>query len=244
MVWLPIAMSAPTPIRALVHSRTLVTAGLFMALKFSRFLLSKIFWLFGGLTMLVAGAVRLLEMDLKKVIALSTLRQLGLLGIGLGFGIFSLTLFHIMSHALIKRALFILVGVLLHTNFGSQDKRLIQVLRKRTRFCFRGLVFCSLALCGLGLTRGLVRKEAFLLQRRGFRGERSALLGFILVVSLTFIYCGRLLSVSLQPILPRRARKRGRRKALRRRGILLVLGIVRAWRLGDRFICVPPTNRA
>lgn len=243
-VWLPMAIRAPTPIRALVHSRTLVTAGLFLAIKLRRFLLCKIFWLLGGLTMLVAGAIRFLEIDLKKVVALSTLRQLGFMGAGLGIGLFSLTFFHIIRHAFIKRAFLILVGLLLHRNFRAQDKRLIRVFSDNERFCLRGLILCSLALCGIRLTRGLVRKEAFLFQRRALRRERFLFLRLFLVVSFTLIYCGRLLRARVQSILLRQGTLGGRTKTVRRRGGLLFLRVCRAWRLIDSFIYISPPGKS
>ena len=178
--------------------------------------------------MLVAGAIRFFEIDLKKVVALSTLSQLGLMGVGLGIGLFNLTFFHIIRHAFIKRAFLILVGLLLHNNFGAQDKRLMRVLRENERFCLRGLILCSLALCGISLTRGLVRKEAFLFQRRALRRERLLFLGLLLVVSFTLIYCGRLLRARVQSVLLRQGTMRGRAKTVRRRGGLLLLRICRA----------------
>lgn len=244
IVWLPIAIRAPTPIRALVHSRTLVTAGLLIALKLRRFLLAKTFFVLGALTMLIAGGVRLFEIDLKKVVALSTLRQLGFMGVGLGAGILTLVLFHIIRHAFIKRALFILVGVLLHINFGAQDKRLMRVFSKSERFCLRGLIVCSFSLCGLGFTRGFVRKEALLLQQRAFQGRAPALLGFFLVVSLTLIYCGRLLMVGVQNIFCRRGRAERRTKIIRRSALLLFLRVRRAWSLRDRLLFIAQVRRS
>lgn len=242
-VWLPIAISAPTPISALVHSRTLVTAGLFMALKFSSFLISSLFWIAGRLTMFVAGLISFLELDLKKVVALSTLRQLGFMRTSVGAGGFRLTFLHIMSHALIKSALFILVGVLLHVNFSSQDKRLIQILRERESFCLSGLVLCAIALCGLAFTRGLISKEAILFLRGRNKIEILALFTFFLLVSLTFIYCGRLLRVGLQPRLLSEGRARRRTKAIARSGGLLCLSVRSAWRLRDSLSYCPPTNK-
>lgn len=122
-VWLPIAMRAPTPIRALVHSSTLVTAGLFLAMKLQSLLLRRALFFLGAATMVVAGRIRMFEMDLKKVVALSTLRQLGFLSVGVGVGAYALSFFHILGHAFTKRALLIVVGVLLHKNLGRQDKR-------------------------------------------------------------------------------------------------------------------------
>ena len=116
----------------------------------------------GVCTIRVAGAIRVLEQDLKKIIALSTLSQLGLLGVGIGLGLLALALLHITAHALIKRRLLIVVGTLLHANNGIQDKRLLVFRGVQQSYCLIALVVCRLSLCGLRFTRGRLRKEALL----------------------------------------------------------------------------------
>ena len=197
-VWLPLAIRAPTPIRALVHSRTLVTAGIFLAIKLQCLLSSELLFFLGTVTIIVAGRIRIFEIDLKKIVALSTLRQLGFLRVGVAVGVFSLALFHIIRHALTKSALFIVVGVILHKNLGSQDKRLLCWRGGGQSYSFLSLCVCILSLCGVGLTRGAVRKEIVLL--RGAEREFSFLvIGLFMVgVAFTFIYCVRLATVFLQ----------------------------------------------
>lgn len=197
-VWLPMAMRAPTPIRALVHSRTLVTAGLFLAIKLQCLLSVSLLFLIGALTMVVAGRMRILEIDLKKIVALSTLSQLGLLIRGVGAGAYALAFFHMVRHAFTKRALLIVVGVLLHKNWGSQDKRLMGWEGKEQRYSFFCLVICCFSLCGMRFTRGAVRKEFLLLHRRRGRVSFFVFRGFLFGVALTLIYCLRLVCVSLQ----------------------------------------------
>lgn len=92
-------------------------------MKLQALLLGENLLFFGVITMVVAGRISLFEIDLKKIVALSTLSQLGFLAVAVGAGAFALSLFHIMSHAFTKSALFIVVGVILHKNFGVQDKR-------------------------------------------------------------------------------------------------------------------------
>lgn len=122
--WLPAAMNAPTPVSALVHRRTLVTAGLFLAIKFNwalfRTELNYITSLIGLLTLLVGRWSALVETDFKKIVAFSTLRQLGLLFWILSTGNLILILFHLVRHAFFKRALFICVGTIIHYSFSNQ----------------------------------------------------------------------------------------------------------------------------
>jgi len=126
--WLPAAMAAPTPVSALVHSSTLVTAGVFLLIRFYHFLIEirffKPFLLFiASLTMLIAGMAANLECDLKKVIALSTLSQLGVIIRALGVGCWKLALFHLYTHAMFKALLFLCAGSFIHRSQHSQDLR-------------------------------------------------------------------------------------------------------------------------
>lgn len=142
--------------------------------------------------------MRILEIDLKKVVALSTLSQLGLLGTGLGGGLFTLAFLHIIIHALIKRALFIVVGIILHKRLRTQDKRRLLWDRRYQRYSLASLALCRISLCGVRLTRGSIRKETLLLETLGSKLSPTRNLCFLFGVSLTFIYCLRLLSVCLQ----------------------------------------------
>jgi NADH:ubiquinone oxidoreductase subunit 5 (subunit L)/multisubunit Na+/H+ antiporter MnhA subunit len=111
----------------LVHSRTLVTAGLILIINFSFFVFSVnvlLFFVFVGVfTMFFSSIISLLEQDMKKVVALSTLSQIGMATMVLGLGLFFFCVFHLFRHALFKRCLFIQVGVLIYFFFGSQDGR-------------------------------------------------------------------------------------------------------------------------
>lgn len=194
-VWLPMAIRAPTPIRALVHSSTLVTAGILIVIKFHHFTFSAILFPFGCITLRVAGIRSLLEIDLKKVVALSTLRQLGFMLVGLSLGLLSIVLFHIIRHAFMKRALFILVGCYLHRNWGRQDKRRVRFRVLTTPYLLSSVVIRCIALRGIRLTRGIVTKEALLLSIRGdtlsFFGRAALRLG----VCCTLLYCYRIIKV-------------------------------------------------
>ncbi len=123
--WLPAAIAAPTPVSALVHSSTLVAAGIVFILKFYCFVFSssfqKILFFIGIFTIFIAGLAALIEIDFKKLVALSTLSQIGILFFILGLGRKWLTIFHLISHAFFKRCLFLVVGRGLHFIFSQQD---------------------------------------------------------------------------------------------------------------------------
>jgi NADH-ubiquinone oxidoreductase chain 5 len=161
--WLPAAMAAPSPVSALVHSSTLVTAGVYLLIRFSpvlgmnRFLLN-----LGCTTMFMSGLGANFEMDLKKIIALSTLRQLGLIFFVLALGYEELAFFHLLSHAFFKSLLFLCAGVFIHGMGDIQDVRFlggISVLYPvRTIYFF----VCSLSLCGFPFLAGFYSKDLIL----------------------------------------------------------------------------------
>ena len=128
--WLPAAIAAPTPVSALVHSSTLVTAGVFLIIRFFPFLSSSSFFcpvllLIATATMFMAGISARFETDLKKIIALSTLRQLGVMIAAIGLNLLNLALFHLFTHALFKALLFLCAGNIIHQSTNNQDLRLI-----------------------------------------------------------------------------------------------------------------------
>ena len=131
--WLPAAMAAPTPVSALVHSSTLVTAGVFLTIRFFPFLntlpsFSSILFFTSSLTIFMAGMSALTECDIKKIIALSTLRQLGVIILSLSLGFPKLAFFHLITHALFKALLFICAGSIIHYHAHGQDLRTIGIL--------------------------------------------------------------------------------------------------------------------
>ena len=240
-VWLPLAISAPTPIRALVHSRTLVAAGFLLVLKFNILLASRVLASGGILTLCLAGGVRCFEIDLKKVVALSTLSQLGLIGIALGFNLYSLAFFHIIRHAFVKRALLIVVGVLLHKRLSSQEKQFVYLSGRQETYVLISLVVCSFALCGLAFTRGIVTKENIL--NSLLFSKFSFLIVFIFRVGVlfTFIYCLRIVLRVLQlGVAP--WRQRNRRGGSRVRRILLIfLAVFGGSILSESFVFIVPS---
>lgn len=125
--WLPAAIAAPTPVSSLVHSSTLVTAGVYLIIRFSSIINNDSLFTFifftGIVTMFMSGLGANFESDLKKVVALSTLSQLGLIFTILGFGLPSLAFFHLITHALFKSRIFMCVGFIIHRRGGAQDSR-------------------------------------------------------------------------------------------------------------------------
>lgn len=164
--WLPKAMSAPTPVRALVHRRTLVTAGLFLMMRMLRvvYLCSfmKVVFYLGLITMIVAGLRAYWERDLKKLVALRTLSQMGFCFVRIGLGLVFLSFVHIMSHALFKSCLFMQVGRVIHGNRGQQDARGYGFVRSQRILVQFQIFVILMCLCGLFFIGGAVRKELIL----------------------------------------------------------------------------------
>nr|UPX88766.1 NADH dehydrogenase subunit 5 [Ernodes articularis] len=163
--WLPMAMAAPTPVSALVHSSTLVTAGVYMMIRFSKMMegtwLMKMLLLLGCLTMFMSGMSASYEYDLKKVIALSTLSQLGLMMSILSLGYVNLAFFHLLTHAFFKALLFLCAGVLIHSFKDVQDIRYMSV-GKWMPLIFSGFLISNLALCGMPFLSGFYSKDLIL----------------------------------------------------------------------------------
>nr|AEP27723.1 NADH dehydrogenase subunit 5 [Otiorhynchus rugosostriatus] len=160
--WLPAAMAAPTPVSSLVHSSTLVTAGVYLLIRF-HFTFSStmmnILLFISLITMFMAGLGASVEFDLKKIIALSTLSQLGLMISILALGNADLAFFHLLIHALFKALLFMCAGMMIH-NLGSyQDIRMMGVLVKPMPLSCLLFNICNLSLCGLPFLSGFYSKD-------------------------------------------------------------------------------------
>lgn len=160
--WLPAAIAAPTPVSALVHSSTLVTAGVYLLIRFS-FLLdpywSTILIVVSIATMLISGIVAIFEYDLKKVIALSTLRQLGIIIFAISIGLYNIAFFHILAHALFKALLFLCAGALIHGGGGSQDIRHFGAIVNSNPITSTCLNLANFSLCGIPFLAGFYSKD-------------------------------------------------------------------------------------
>lgn len=164
--WLPAAIAAPTPVSALVHSSTLVTAGVYLLIRFNILFtdtwIGRTLLLISGLTIFIAGLGANFEFDLKKIIALSTLRQLGLIIRILAIGFPKLAFFHLLTHALFKALLFICAGAIIHNIKNSQDIRDIGCLSIHIPYTTSCLNVANLALCGIPFLAGFYSKDLIL----------------------------------------------------------------------------------
>nr|YP_010022479.1 NADH dehydrogenase subunit 5 [Cathayia obliquella]QON98851.1 NADH dehydrogenase subunit 5 [Cathayia obliquella] len=164
--WLPAAMAAPTPVSALVHSSTLVTAGVYLLIRFNLLLIDmlflKILLLLSGLTMFMAGISANYEFDLKKIIALSTLSQLGLMMSILSMGMPDLAFFHLLTHAMFKALLFMCAGVIIHMMNDIQDIRLMGGISNYIPLTSLCMNISNLALCGIPFLAGFYSKDLIL----------------------------------------------------------------------------------
>nr|UPX88714.1 NADH dehydrogenase subunit 5 [Aphodius pedellus] len=163
--WLPAAMAAPTPVSSLVHSSTLVTAGVYLLIRFNLALNYELmlFLLFiGSLTMFMAGLGANFEFDLKKIIALSTLSQLGLMMSILALGEYNLAFFHLLTHALFKALLFMCAGCMIHNLGNCQDIRYMGGLINLMPLTCSFFIIANLALCGIPFLSGFYSKDLIL----------------------------------------------------------------------------------
>nr|ANY93342.1 NADH dehydrogenase subunit 5 [Mecistocirrus digitatus] len=164
--WLPKAMSAPTPVSSLVHSSTLVTAGLILLMNYTFFMnnyfFSSMMMIFGVFTMFFSSMTALLEEDMKKVVALSTLSQMGFSMVTLGLNLTFVSLVHLVSHALFKSCLFMRIGYVIHANFGQQDGRGYSYNGVMPNFIQIQLLITLFCLCGLMFSSGMVSKDLIL----------------------------------------------------------------------------------
>jgi len=160
--WLPAAMSAPTPVSTLVHSSTLVTAGVYVLYRFSdltRGFISRILLRRSVATLMLASLAALLEIDLKKIVAFSTLRQLGLMLFSLSVGMVDVCFFHLLTHAYFKSIIFLCVGVVIYLRGGLQDYRFIGGLWYKMPVISSFIVVCFSCLIGLPFTAGFYSKD-------------------------------------------------------------------------------------
>ncbi len=166
-VWLPDAMEGPTPVSALIHAATMVTAGVFMVARCAPiFSLSPTAMntvaIVGGLTAVFAATIGLVQNDIKRVIAYSTISQLGYMFLALGVGAFSAGIFHLTTHAFFKGLLFLASGSVIHALSGEQDMRKMGALRSKIKITHIVFIIGSLALAGIFPFAGFFSKDEIL----------------------------------------------------------------------------------
>jgi NADH-quinone oxidoreductase subunit L len=168
-IWLPDAMEGPTPVSALIHAATMVTAGIYMVARchvlFDRspFTLGVIA-IIGALTALLAATIGLVQHDIKRVLAYSTVSQLGYMFMACGVGAYSAGVFHLMTHAFFKALLFLAAGSVIHAMSGEQDMRVMGGLRKRIPITFWTMSAGVFAIAGFPFLSGFFSKDEILYQ--------------------------------------------------------------------------------
>lgn len=165
--WLPDAMAGPTPVSALIHAATMVTSGIYMitrsaALYVHADLASEIVAFVGVITALFAATIGIFQTDIKKVLAYSTVSQLGLMFLGLGVGAFTGGVFHVMTHAFFKALLFLCAGSVIHAMSGEQDIRKMGGLKKALPITHLTFLIGTLAISGLPPFSGFFSKDEIL----------------------------------------------------------------------------------
>nr|YP_010968346.1 NADH dehydrogenase subunit 5 [Paraponera clavata]WNO15835.1 NADH dehydrogenase subunit 5 [Paraponera clavata] len=186
--WLPMAMAAPTPVSALVHSSTLVTAGVYLMIRFNKYLIlsgmNKYMLFMSVLTMFMAGLIANFEYDLKKIIALSTLSQLGLMMMILSMNFPLISFYHLLTHALFKSLLFLCAGVMIHLMMNNQDIRYFGAMFKFIPFTYMSFMISSLTLVGFPFLSGFYSKD--LIMELIYMKNNNYYLFLLMLISLVF----------------------------------------------------------
>ncbi|MGO9461146.1 MAG: NADH-quinone oxidoreductase subunit L [Rhodomicrobium sp.] len=198
--WLPDAMEGPTPVSALIHAATMVTAGVFMVARLSPLfeLSPTALWvvtLVGATTAFFAGTVGVAQNDIKRVIAYSTCSQLGYMFAALGLRAYSAGIFHLFTHAFFKALLFLGAGSVIHALHGEQDLRKMGGLRKAIPFTFAMMLAGTLSLTGFPYTAGYFSKDAIIdvAHASHAQGAEYAYWSLVIVAFLTSFYSWRLM---------------------------------------------------
>src|SRR5213082_3276733 len=198
-VWLPDAMEGPTPVSALIHAATMVTAGVYM-LGRNAVLLSHapqvmtIVAIVGVLTALMAASIGLVQYDIKKVLAYSTVSQLGYMFTAMGVGAFSAGAFHLMTHAFFKALLFLGSGSVIHAMGGEQDMRKMGNLKKYMPVTFATMMIGTLAIAGIFPLSGFFSKDEILF--RAFLSNKAIWAIAVVTALMTAFYMFRLMAMT------------------------------------------------
>ncbi len=183
-VWLPDAMEGPTPVSALIHAATMVTAGVYMVARSNAlFVLAPksmlVVAIVGALTAIFAASIGLVQNDIKRVLAYSTVSQLGYMFLALGVGAFSAGVFHVFTHAFFKALLFLGAGSVIHAMSGEQDMRNMGDLRVRIPTTYWTMFIATLAITGIPPFAGFFSKDEILWQTWTSEGGAYRVLWFI-----------------------------------------------------------------
>jgi NADH-quinone oxidoreductase subunit L len=195
-VWLPDAMEGPTPVSALIHAATMVTAGVYMVVRtaaiyqLSPFAMAVVAGI-GAATALFAASMGVVQNDIKKVLAYSTISQLGYMFLALGVGAFASGIFHLMTHAFFKGLLFLAAGSVIHAMSGEQDMQKMGALSGKIKTTYRTMLVATLAIAGIWPFAGFFSKDQIL----GLTFDKNRFLWAIgwITAGITAFYMFRLL---------------------------------------------------
>ncbi|WP_031496848.1 NADH-quinone oxidoreductase subunit L [Bryobacter aggregatus] len=194
-VWLPDAMVGPTPVSALIHAATMVTAGIYLFARLAPLYAivpeaGLVIAAIGAVTALIAATIALVEHDIKRILAYSTVSQLGLMFLAAGLGATNAAIFHVATHAFFKALLFLCAGNVIHSLHGEQDVRYMGGLKDRMPWTFRLMTLGALSLAGFPGLAGFFSKDEILIAAQG----SPWLLGIAFLVSfLTAAYSSRMI---------------------------------------------------
>jgi NADH-quinone oxidoreductase subunit L len=198
-VWLPDAMEGPTPVSALIHAATMVTAGVYMvgrnAVLFSHApVVMEIVAVVGVLTALMAASIGLVQYDIKRVLAYSTVSQLGYMFTAMGVGAYAAGAFHLMTHAFFKALLFLGSGSVIHAMGGEQDMRRMGALKQYMPVTFATMMIGTLAIAGIVPLSGFFSKDEILF--RAFQANKPIWVIAVVTAFMTAFYMFRLMSMT------------------------------------------------
>jgi len=201
-VWLPDAMEGPTPVSALIHAATMVAAGVYLTVRIFGLLTADAMMfiaIIGMLSAFIPATIALTQNDIKKVLAYSTVSQLGYMVMALGVGAYKFAFFHLVTHAFFKACLFLGSGSVIHAMHHEQDIRNMGGLRKKLPLTYATFLLSSLAISGIPLTSGFLSKDGILASAYAFGSLTGywifAIVGF-LVALLTAFYMFRLIIIT------------------------------------------------
>jgi NADH-quinone oxidoreductase subunit L len=198
-VWLPDAMAGPTPVSALIHAATMVTAGVYLLARANYIFQSAptvmfIVALVGAVTAILAATIAVTQNDIKKVLAYSTVSQLGLMFLACGVGAFTAAIFHVFTHAFFKAQLFLGSGSVIHAMHHEQDMRRMGGLRKYLPKTYLTMTAAWLSICGIPIFAGFFSKDEILW--RAFGGSKVLYLIGLLTAFATAFYMTRLMTLT------------------------------------------------
>lgn len=194
--WLPDAMAGPTPVSALIHAATMVTAGIFMVTRLNFIFdltpdIQTLIAIIGAVTALFAATIALTQTDIKKVLAYSTVSQLGLMFLALGLGAYHVAVFHVITHAFFKACLFLGSGSVIHAMGGEQDMRKMGGLKSKMKTTYRTFLVSTLSIAGIPPLAGFFSKDEIMLT--AFEHNKVLWIVAALASLLTAFYMFRLL---------------------------------------------------